>query len=43
MVTDAEGNLRPELFSKDRQHLNEAGYKLLAEKIRPLLENKTAK
>ena len=38
MVTDAEGNPRPELFSKDRQHLNEAGYKLLAEQIRPFLK-----
>jgi len=38
MVLDAEGNLRTELFAKDRQHLNEAGYKLLADKIRPLLK-----
>lgn len=38
LVTDAEGNPRPELFAEDRQHLNEEGYKLLAEKIRPLLK-----
>ncbi|MEI8341486.1 MAG: GDSL-type esterase/lipase family protein [Verrucomicrobiota bacterium] len=43
MVTDAEGNPRPELFAEDQRHLNEAGYKLLADKIRTLLENTTAK
>ena len=38
MVTDAEGNPRPELFSEDKLHLNEAGYKLLAERVRPFLK-----
>ena len=37
MVTDAEGNPRPELFSADRPHFNEAGYKLLVERVRPFL------
>jgi GDSL-like Lipase/Acylhydrolase family len=38
MVTDAEGNPRPELFSADRRHFNEAGYKLLVERVRPFLK-----
>jgi len=37
-VTDAEGNPRPELFSADRRHFNEAGYKLLVERVRPFLK-----
>jgi len=38
MVTDAEGNPRPELFSADRRHFNEAGYKLLVERVQPFLK-----
>jgi len=38
MVTDAKGNPRPELFSADDLHLSEAGYKLLAERVRPAFE-----
>jgi len=33
----ADGNPRPELFVADKLHLNAAGYRLLAEKVRPLL------
>lgn len=32
-----EGQARPELFVEDRLHFNEAGYKLLAEAVRPYL------
>jgi lysophospholipase L1-like esterase len=38
MVTDAKGNPRPELFAADALHLSEAGYKLLAERVRPTIE-----
>jgi hypothetical protein len=38
MVTDAQGNPRPELFSEDKMHFNEVGYKLLTEQIRPFLK-----
>ncbi len=38
MVSDADGKPRPELFAEDKLHLNEAGYKLLIEKVRPYLE-----
>jgi lysophospholipase L1-like esterase len=38
MVIDAQGKPRPELFAEDQLHLNEAGYKLLAEKVRPYLK-----
>ena len=34
---DASGQVRPELFVEDRLHFNEAGYKLLAEAVRPHL------
>jgi lysophospholipase L1-like esterase len=43
LVADAEGNPRPELFDKDNLHLNAEGYKLLAERVRPFLENTAAK
>ena len=33
----ADGSPREELFVKDRLHFNEAGYKLLAERVRPVL------
>ena len=32
---DAEGRIRPELFVADQLHFNAAGYKLLAEVVRP--------
>ncbi len=38
MVIDAKGNPRPELFAADDLHLSEAGYKLLAERVRPAFE-----
>jgi len=41
MVTDAKGNPRPELFAADDLHLSEAGYKLLAERVRPAFERIT--
>lgn len=34
---DASGHPRPELFRIDRLHFNAAGYKLLAERVRPFL------
>ncbi len=34
---DASGQPRPELFVEDKLHLNAAGYKLLAERVRPYL------
>jgi lysophospholipase L1-like esterase len=37
MPLDAEGQPRLELFVADKLHFNEAGYKLLAEKVRPYL------
>lgn len=40
MVIDSEGKPRPELFAADKLHFNEAGYKLLVEKVRPFLESK---
>ena len=43
MVIDAEGKPRAELFASDQLHLSEAGYKLLAEKIRPFLEDDSSK
>jgi lysophospholipase L1-like esterase len=33
----ADGSPREELFVKDRLHFNEAGYKLLVERVRPVL------
>jgi lysophospholipase L1-like esterase len=33
-----DGTAREELFLKDRLHFNEAGYKLLAERVRPALD-----
>ena len=33
----ADGQPRPELFVADKLHLNAAGYKLLAERVRPYL------
>jgi lysophospholipase L1-like esterase len=36
-VLDADGKPRPELFRDDKLHFNAAGYKLLAERVRPYL------
>jgi lysophospholipase L1-like esterase len=37
MVLGADGRPRPELFLEDMLHFNAAGYKLLAERVRPFL------
>jgi hypothetical protein len=37
MSLNADGSVRPELFIKDRLHLNADGYRLLAERVRPYL------
>jgi lysophospholipase L1-like esterase len=37
MVLGPDGQPRPELFVADKLHFNAAGYKLLAEKVRPFL------
>lgn len=37
MVLGADGRPRPELFSDDKLHFSAAGYKLLAERVRPFL------
>jgi len=37
IVFGADGRPRPELFIADKLHFNEAGYKLLAERVRPFL------
>jgi lysophospholipase L1-like esterase len=37
MSLDANGNVREDLFVKDRLHFNEAGYKLLIERVRPFV------
>lgn len=37
MVLDASGQPRPELYVKDRLHLNAEGYKLLTARVRPHL------
>ncbi len=37
ITLDAEGKVRPELFVEDQLHFNEAGYKLLAEVVRPFV------
>jgi len=37
LAVGADGKPRPELFAEDRLHLNAAGYKLLANQVRPLL------
>jgi hypothetical protein len=34
---DANGKLRPELFVSDQLHFNAAGYKLLADRLRPFV------
>jgi lysophospholipase L1-like esterase len=34
---DSKGNVRPELFQSDKLHFNEAGNKLMAERVRPFL------
>jgi lysophospholipase L1-like esterase len=36
-VVAAEGKIRDELFLKDKLHLNDAGYKIWSERVRPLL------
>lgn len=38
VTLDARGNLRDDLFLPDKLHLNERGYKILAERIRPYLQ-----
>jgi hypothetical protein len=37
MVLDKDGKPRPDLFMPDRLHFNAAGYKLLADRVRPFL------
>jgi lysophospholipase L1-like esterase len=37
LVLGADGRPRPELFQADQLHYNAAGYKLLAERVRPYL------
>jgi hypothetical protein len=37
MSLDANGKVREELFVKDRLHLNEEGYKLLVDRVRPFV------
>jgi lysophospholipase L1-like esterase len=37
MVLGADGQPRAELFAPDKLHFNDAGYKLLAERVRPFL------
>jgi lysophospholipase L1-like esterase len=37
MVLGPDGQPRPELFVADKLHFNAAGYKLLAEKVRPFV------
>lgn len=37
LMVDREGQPKPELFRDDKLHLNEAGYKIWAEKLEPLL------
>lgn len=37
MTLDAKGRARPELLHEDKLHLSEAGYRLLAEAVRPYL------
>jgi lysophospholipase L1-like esterase len=36
-LRDAKGEPRPELFVGDRLHFNADGYRLLAERVRPIL------
>lgn len=43
MTLDRAGHPRPELFAPDKLHLNAAGYKLLAERVRPQLPKPAAK
>ena len=40
MVLTPDGQSRTELFGPDRLHFNETGYKLLAERVRPILPAK---
>lgn len=40
---DAEGKPRPELFVADQLHFNAAGYKILADRIRPFLTESDSK
>ena len=37
LVLSTDGLPRPELFVDDKLHINDAGYKLMAERVRPLL------
>ena len=37
LTLDKDGQVRPELFVADMLHFNEAGYKLLAERVRPFI------
>jgi len=38
-TVNPDGSPREELFVKDRLHFNEAGYKLLTERVRPVIAN----
>jgi lysophospholipase L1-like esterase len=38
LLLDANGKPRDDLFRKDRLHMNDEGYKLWSEKLRPMLE-----
>ena len=38
LTLDSNGKPRPELFVSDMLHFNEAGYKLLAERVRPAMK-----
>lgn len=42
VTLDERGNLRGDLFLPDKLHLNERGYKILAERVRPYLETPRA-
>jgi hypothetical protein len=37
LVLDQDGKVRPELFRADKLHFNDAGNKLMAERVRPFL------
>jgi lysophospholipase L1-like esterase len=37
MPLGADGQARPELFVADKLHFSDEGYKLLAERVRPVL------
>jgi lysophospholipase L1-like esterase len=37
LLLDASGRIRPELYTKDSLHINQAGYDLYAEHLKPIL------